>query len=53
MYILFVFLDIYTRVLIREFLNLNSPGLVIVSCIGVTFVALGLSGNSYGPFPWL
>jgi len=53
MYVLFVLLDINTRVMIREFLNLNAPNLVVVSCIIVTFIALGISGESYGAFPWL
>jgi len=52
MFIIFVCVDIYSRVMIREWLNLNSPNLIIVSCIIVTFIALGISGEEYGP-AWL
>ena len=38
--------------MIREFLNLNSPGLVIVCGILVTVFALIFSGQEYGPV-WL
>ena len=52
MYIIFLFLDINTRIQVREFLNLNAPGLVIASCVIVTVVALIISGEEYGPV-WL
>ena len=52
MYIFFVLIDVKTRIMIREFLNLNSPGLVIVCGILVTVFALIFSGQEYGPV-WL
>ena len=53
MYVIFVLADIYTKAQVREFLNLNSPGLVVVSCLIVCLVALAVTGTDYGPFPWL
>jgi len=52
MHALFVLLDINTRVMIRDFLNLNAPGLVIVCTLIVTAIALAISGQAYGPI-WL
>ena len=46
-FLVFCLIDVKTKVDIREFLNLNSPGLVMLSAGIMCVVSLTVSGKSY------